>query len=286
MKNMKKTNFISAYLLKKLTSRKELSTRQDLCDFGRICHEIIPGDVLLMEGSSYVSGLIKRVTHSYWSHASLYIGRLHSIEDAKTRRLVSEHCKCDPSDQLLLETWPGEGTVINPITRYREQHIRICRPAGISHEDTQRVINFAVSHLGGDYDFKHFIDLGSYLLASKWLPTSWGMSLFKEHKPSQTSKDICSALIAEAFVSVNFPILPLILEEKDGKKVMIHRNPKLFVPSDFDYSPYFNIIKYPIIPGDGEGGYQYYPWDPSRINNDKFIDYQDGKKNHNQPETD
>jgi hypothetical protein len=25
------------------------------------------------------------------------------------------------------------------------------------------------------------------------------------------------------------------------------RNPKLFVPADFDYSPFFEIVKYPII---------------------------------------
>jgi hypothetical protein len=270
----KKSNFITRYFLSKLTRRQEIGTRQDLCDFSRICHEIIPGDVLLMEGSSYVSSLIKRVTRSYWSHASLYIGRLHSIQNPEIRQLITQHCKCDPADQLLLETWPGEGTVINPISRYKSEHIRICRPAGISFEDTQRVIDYAVAHLGGEYDFRHFMDLGSYLLASKWLPASWGRSLFKKHQPTKTSKDICSALIAEAFVSVNFPILPLILEEKNGKQVMIHRNPKLFVPSDFDYSPYFNIIKYPIIPGQSEGHYHYYPWDSSRVNNDEFIGYE------------
>ena len=272
----KKQNFISQFLLSKLRHHSaDNKPRKDLCDFGRICHEIIPGDVLLMEGSSYVSQLIKRVTHSYWTHASLYIGRLHSIQNLETRKMILEYCVCDPSDQLLLETWPGQGTVINPITKYQDEHIRICRPTGISFEDTQRVITYAVSHLGGDYNMRHFFDLGRYMLASKWLPARWGSSLFKKHKPTKTSKDICSALIAEAFVSVNVPILPLILEEQGGKTVMIHRNPKLFVPSDFDYSPYFNIIKYPIFPGQGNEPYHNYPWDLTRINNDRFIDRQE-----------
>lgn len=271
MSEKKKRNFITEHLVNKLTSQtSERKSGGDLCDFGRICHEIIPGDVLLMEGSSYVSSLIKRVTRSYWTHASLYIGRLHSIQDPETRQLIIQHCACDPADQLLLETWPGQGTVINPITKYENEHIRICRPTGISFEDTQRVISYAVARLGGDYNMRHFFDLGRYLLASKWLPSRWGSSLFKKHKPTKAAKDICSGLIAEAFVSVDFPILPLILEEKNGKMVMLHRNPKLFVPSDFDYSPYFNIIKYPIIPGQ-KGEYHNYPWDLTRVNNDKFV---------------
>ena len=273
MKKEKKQNFISKFFLKKLRHHSsKIKPRQDLCDFNRICHEIIPGDVLLMEGSSYVSQLIKQVTHSCWTHASLYIGRLHSILDLETRRMITDYCDCDPSDQLLLETWPGQGTVINPISKYREEHIRICRPTGISFHDTQEVINYAVAHLGGEYNMRHFFDLGRYMIASKWLPARWGSTLFKKHKPTQTSKDICSALIAEAFISVNFPILPLILEEQGGKQVMIHRNPKLFVPSDFDYSPYFNIIKYPIFPGQEKGQYHSYPWDLTRINNDKFVE--------------
>lgn len=279
----KKQNFISRYLMNKLTSGlSDDRPRQELCDFGRICHEIIPGDVLLMEGSSRISSLIKRVTRSCWTHASLYIGRLHSIQDPAIRQKVEEYCNCDPTDQLLLETWPGIGTVINPISKYEEEHIRICRPNGISFEDTQRVINYAVEHLGGAYNVRHFFDLGRYMMASRWLPARLGSSLFKRHTPTQASKDICSALIAEAFVSVDFPILPLILEEKNGETVMIHRNPKLFVPSDFDYSPYFNIIKYPIIPGKkGQGHYHHYPWDSSRLNNDEFIGDENGNRQKN-----
>lgn len=242
--------------------------RKHLCDFDRICHEIIPGDVLLMEGTSPVSDLIKKVIHSPWTHASLYIGRLHSIEDPEIRQQVQAYCQCEPSDQLLLETWPLQGTIITPVKHYAEEHIRICRPDGISHQDTQQVINYAVSHLGGSYDWRHFFDLGRFTLASKWLPKRWRSSLFQRHKPTRISKDICSALIAEAFTSINFPILPFIEEKRNGKISMMHRNPKLFVPSDFDYSPYFKIIKYPIIPGHNSGHYHGFPWDLTQVDNE------------------
>ena len=32
-----------------------------------------PGDVLLVEGNSHISGVIKYLTQSTWSHAALYV---------------------------------------------------------------------------------------------------------------------------------------------------------------------------------------------------------------------
>src|SRR5215471_13327472 len=33
-----------------------------------------PGDVLLIEGNNHISGVIKYLTQSTWSHAALYVG--------------------------------------------------------------------------------------------------------------------------------------------------------------------------------------------------------------------
>ena len=35
---------------------------------------VAPGDVLLVEGNNRVSGIIKYLTQSTWSHAALYVG--------------------------------------------------------------------------------------------------------------------------------------------------------------------------------------------------------------------
>ena len=35
---------------------------------------IAPGDVLLVEGNNRISGIIKYLTQSTWSHAALYVG--------------------------------------------------------------------------------------------------------------------------------------------------------------------------------------------------------------------
>ena len=65
------------------------------------------------------------------------------------------------------------------------------------------------------------------------------------------TRAICSTLIAQAFQSVRYPILPMVekrqLQTKDGigqtLQVLRIRHHSLFAPRDFDISPYFDIIK-------------------------------------------
>lgn len=247
-----------------------LEDRSYLCDFDRICHEVIPGDVLLIEGTTRISKIIKRITYSHWTHSALYIGRLHSIEDPELRHLVRKYYHGTPGKQLIIESLVGEGTVIKSLNKYKGHHIRICRPTGLSHSDAQKVIGAAIRHLGNKYNPRHFFDLGRFLLSGRILPRRWKSSLFHQ-KPGQVTQDICSSMIAEAFTSIDFPILPLVRENGDKELEVIHRNPKLFAPSDFDYSPYFSIIKYPIFSLSGRGPYQNLPWHKGLLSDDEGI---------------
>ena len=56
---------------------------------------------------------------------------------------------------------------------------------------------------------------------------------------SDPTEVICSSLIADAFHSIHYPILPIKKELGGYHKI----NPTLITPSDFDLSPYFYIIK-------------------------------------------
>src|SRR5471032_3149905 len=42
---------------------------------------IEPGDVLLVEGNSRISGIIKYLTQSTWSHAALYVGPIDGAQE-------------------------------------------------------------------------------------------------------------------------------------------------------------------------------------------------------------
>jgi len=66
---------------------------------------------------------------------------------------------------------------------------------------------------------------------------------------------ICSALIAQAFESVRYPILPKVtrVESRVARRELLEiRHHSLYAPRDFDISPYFAVVK-PTI----ENGFNY-----------------------------
>lgn len=57
---------------------------------------------------------------------------------------------------------------------------------------------------------------------------------------------ICSGMIAQAFQSIHYPILPSITTLGSGaarSEIMRIRHSSLFVPRDFDISPFFEVVK-------------------------------------------
>lgn len=230
-----------------------------LCDFERICYEVRPCDVLLIEGRSKVSDIIRSITQSSWSHAALYIGRIHDIEDPKIRNLLSAHFHGSPDTQLIIEGMMGQGTIVSKLSSYEKDHIRLCRPRGLSRKDAQHVISFAVHKIGTEYDVRQALDLARFLLPWSIMPRKFRSQLF-EHHMGESVKTVCSSMIAEAFASVEFPILPLVKHNAEQGIELITRNPKLYSPRDFDYSPYFDIIKYPFVEFADYAMYRKLPW--------------------------
>ncbi len=245
-----------------------------LCDFNHLSHELKQGDVLLLEGRSRVAEVIKMITQSSWTHAALYLGRISDIKDPEVVTKINEAYQGHPSDQLIIEALLGEGTIIAPIHKYREDHIRICRPSGLAPSDAQQVIAYAAQHLGFKYDVRQLFDLARFLFPWAILPRRWRSSLF-EHNAGEPTHAVCTTLIAEAFGSVDFPVLPFIDRGLDGSIRFYRRNPRLMSPKDFDSSPYFDIIKYPFLGLDDLGIYRKLPWsDDEVLFNDNHQDFQ------------
>lgn len=234
-----------------------------LSDYEKIRYEVRFCDVLLVEGRYRVSRIIKQISQSPWSHAALYIGRLHDIADPAMRVQVKKYFKGSPDTQLLIESVLGQGTIIVPLSKYRKEHVRICRPTGLTHEDAQRVVNFAINRLGVKYSVRHIFDLFRFMLPYSILPRRWRSTLFSQNADKPT-EDICSTMIGEAFGSVKFPILPQVTFTKKGIE-LTRLNPKLLTPSDFDYSPYFSIIKYPIFSLSSHTPYRNLPWNHQHL---------------------
>jgi Permuted papain-like amidase enzyme, YaeF/YiiX, C92 family len=197
-----------------------------------------PGDVLLVEGNSHISRVIKYLTQSTWSHAALYVG---PIESANTD---------EGEPHVLIEAEIGEGVVSAPLSKYYRYHTRICRPVGLSQEDCGTVCNYAIDRIGFDYDLRNILDLMRFLVPLP-VPQRWRrrMIAFGSGNPTRI---ICSALIAQAFNAVRYPILPKVTQlesEAARREVLEIRHSSLYAPRDFDISPYFKIIKPTLVEG-------------------------------------
>jgi hypothetical protein len=88
-----------------------------LCDFDALQQEISQGDVLLIEGRSRVSDIIKTLTKSNWSHSAIYVGRLHDIENPEIRERFAKNVDNTGNPQFIIESVLGQGTIASP--KYR-----------------------------------------------------------------------------------------------------------------------------------------------------------------------
>lgn len=203
---------------------------------------IRPGDVLLVEGArSKINSAIRYLTQSTWSHAALYVG------------LGAKLGECNGDPLVLIEAELGRGVIASPLSRYETYNTRICRPVGITAEDRNKVVQYAVARIGYDYDLKNIIDLMRYFLPQPPVPASWRRRMIALGSGEPT-RAICSSLIAQAFESVGYPILPEVhrVDDESRREIMHIRHHSLYAPRDFDVSPFFAIVK-PTI----ETGFDY-----------------------------
>ena len=204
---------------------------------GLLAATLRKGDVLLVEGTSRFSAAIRTITQSTWSHAALYVG------DA----LAASR---DDDTPLLIEADVAEGVRAVPVSRYAQMHTRICRPVGLGEAEVDALLSYAISRLGQQYDLRNIVDLARYLVRPPPVPERLRRRLLSFGGGEPTSA-ICSSLIAAAFDSIRYPVLPDI-EIARGKgeagreqvREILHiRDSSLYVPRDFDVSPYFDIVK-------------------------------------------
>lgn len=231
------------------------------CNFDRLKREVRPADVILFEGKTHVSEVIKIVTLSPWTHAAIYIGRPVDIQDNTARQTLAQFYEGDPYEPLIIESLLGQGTIVTPLAEYHNEHLRICRPSGLVVEDIQQVVNFAIEQLGIEYDVRQLLDLARLTFPYAILPRKWRSSLF-QHNAGRPTHIVCSSMIARCFQQVSYPILPIVQSHNKQETTRFYkRNFRLFVPSDFDYSPYFNVVKYSFWGFGNEAGYRNLKWE-------------------------
>lgn len=203
-----------------------------------------PGDVVLVEGTTRVAVAIKYLTQSTWSHAALYVGDTLGLRDATGQ------------PRCFVEADIVAGVRVVSIAEFKGYHCRVCRPIGLSPEEIDRLIAFVVARVGHQYDLQNVVDLARYLFPTPPVPVRWRRRMLALGSGDPT-RAICSTLIAQAFQSVRYPILPIIdaVPSDDPRcpecvqEILRVRHHSLFVPRDFDVSPYFAIVKPTLIAG-------------------------------------
>ena len=224
-------------------------------DTATLARILQPGDVLLVEGNQRISVAIKYLTQSTWSHAAMFVGSANG--EAETAN----------QENVLIEADLSKGVIAVPLSDYANFNTRICRPYGLTDEDRLKVVNFMKERIGYQYDLKNVIDLMRYLVPTPPVPVRWRRRMLALGSGDPT-RAICSTLIAQAFQTVKFPILPesstrQILDATESRyteKEIFHiRHYSLFTPRDFDISPYFQIVKSTL-----EKGFDYrsMEWEP------------------------
>lgn len=193
-----------------------------------------PGDVVLVEGDRRISTAIKYLTQSTWSHAAMFVG--------------------DGPGRDLIEADLREGVRYLALDEVLHLNMRICRAVGLTEDDQKRVTDHMRASLGHTYDLKNVVDLARFLLPQPPVPKRFRRRMLALGSGDPT-RAICSSLIAEAYQSIRYPILPMIETLQQGSEVseILHiKHFSLFAPRDFDVSPYFKVVK-PTI----EHGFDY-----------------------------
>ena len=229
-------NTLARYLTKTVASYKPFSIHHH----ATLASVMQPGDVLLVEGDHRISAAIKYLTQSTWSHAAFYLGSVsHSADTALPERT-------DDSDELLIEADLENGVIAVPLSKYTRYNIRICRPHQLTEADRVALCDYMINSLGMKYDLKNITDLARYLLPQPPVPARFRRRMLSLGSGDPT-RAVCSSLIAQAFQSIRYPILPSkVCCDPHGnfRSELLHiRHHSLFTPRDFDVSPYFEIIK-------------------------------------------
>jgi hypothetical protein len=228
---------LGSKLARRLAQPRHLHGTSAAAPISRLAALLRPADILLVEGTSRVSSAIKFLTQSSWSHAALYVGDHMASGGGKPGHLFVEADMVEGVRGVGFEPFAG-------------LQWRICRPVGLSARDARELTGYCISRIGQRYDLRNVIDLARYLIPTPPVPLRWRRRMISLGSGDPT-RAICSTLIAKAFESIRYPILPMVervsvdtIDCPGCVAELLHiRHHSLFTPRDFDMSPYFEVIK-------------------------------------------
>jgi hypothetical protein len=250
---------LAEWFVRRITLPRREYRRFGVNDPFKLKSRIRPGDVVLVDGDQRISQVVKYLTMSPWSHSAIYIGSALLRDPEKRFEVRLQYGK--EARYLVAEALIDRGVVVEPLVKYIDYNIRVCRPHGLTPEQIEVVLAYVLARVGYTYDRRNILDLFRYLLPVRLVPTRLREDAlhFGSGKDTET---ICSSLLADAFAKVGFTILPQHIRRKAVHRgplqerilgrptrlvrsgILKARHSSLCVPADFDLSPYFDVIKF------------------------------------------
>jgi len=178
------------------------------------------GDVLLTDANTRCAALVRHVTRSVWSHVSMYVGPLEQAADPL----------CIVEADIAAGVRPVRLSELNAL------RVQVLRPAALSKAERDWLADCVVSRIGAEYDLAHAWQLGRrHLLSGRSRRTGGTISMPTRRRPSRF---ICSSLVAHAFASLGYSILP------DGKAAGARASGDHghLTPADFEHAPVFQVV--------------------------------------------
>lgn len=207
------TQHLAVYLAQPVAHR-QASRTEDLLSLRQW---LLPGDVLLTDGNTRGAALVRRITRSPWAHVSMYVGPLDAGPDAR----------------CIVEADVAAGVRSVPLSELAGQQVRVLRPKGLSEADRQRLVDWMVSRIGDAYDLAH---AWRFAIALR-LPVLARLGSVGSAMAENTTRFICSTLVAHAFVLVGYPIPALQIGSRPGGG----ESHRYVTPRDFELAPLFEV---------------------------------------------
>lgn len=177
------------------------------------------GDVLLTEGNTRASVLVKCLTRSPWSHVSMYVGPLDDGHDPR----------------CIVEADIAAGVRSIRLSELDALNVRILRPSSLDNTSLKRLSEWVTSRIGSEYDHAHAWLLGRTLLR---LRPRAGLRPSSNTATGSATRFICCSLLAHAFASVGLAIAPV----GAGSDPYARIDPASVTPGDFAQAPVFEVV--------------------------------------------
>ncbi len=163
------TSFLRKFILEKLEKQKRQYEQRAYNNLSKLYEIIQPGDVVLVEGRSEMSRLIKLFSSSHWSHVAMYVGNALTSSDHKGRDSYLKRYGQN-AEHMLVEAFSGKGVIATPLKKYKNYNIRLCRPYGILDTDLSKVLDKVTGRLGMHYDDQNITAIALMILQTLWKP--------------------------------------------------------------------------------------------------------------------